>query len=58
MEWSRMIRLKNARFAGHFGNVDGVRIPARLLERAKGVDVMTVVRQKNSGSFAELYRIY
>ena len=32
--------------AGNFGNVDGVRIPARLLERAKGVAVMTVVRQR------------
>lgn len=28
-------------FIGNFGNVDGVRIPARLLELAKGVAVMT-----------------
>mmetsp|Transcript_17691 Transcript_17691/g.26779 ORF Transcript_17691/g.26779 Transcript_17691/m.26779 type:complete len:495 (-) Transcript_17691:135-1619(-) len=29
---------------GNFGNVDGVRIPARLLELAKGVAVMTVIK--------------
>lgn len=30
--------------AGNFANLDGVRIPARLLEMAKGVAVMTVVK--------------
>ena len=30
--------------AGNFGNLDGVRIPARLLELAKGVAVMTVIK--------------
>lgn len=29
---------------GNFGNVDGVKIPAKLLEKAKGVAVMTLVR--------------
>ena len=29
---------------GNFGNVDGVRIPARLLEMAKGVAVMTMFK--------------
>ena len=33
--------------AGNFGNLDGVRIPAKLLEKAKGVAVMTLVRRKN-----------
>ena len=31
-------------FIGNFGNVDGVRIPAKLLERAKGVAVMTTIK--------------
>ena len=31
-------------FVGNFGNVDGVRIPAKLLERAKGVAVMTCIK--------------
>ena len=31
-------------FIGNFGNIDGVRIPARLLERAKGVAVMTCIK--------------
>jgi len=30
--------------SGNFSNLDGVRIPARLLERAKGVAVMTVIK--------------
>jgi len=29
---------------GNFGNVDGVRIPAKLLEKAKGVAVMTCIK--------------
>jgi len=29
---------------GNFGNVDGVRIPARLLEQAKGVAVLTCIK--------------
>jgi len=31
-------------FVGNFGNIDGVRIPAKLLEQAKGVAVMTSIK--------------
>ena len=31
-------------FMGNFGNIDGVRIPAKLLEQAKGVAVMTCIK--------------
>ncbi len=31
-------------FVGNFGNIDGVKIPAKLLARAKGVAVMTCIK--------------